>query len=225
VHLGFADDLMQLRPLHLAEWVFLFVLTGSMIFEMTHFRIISDAGASLLAVNAADLPAQVGISNGLIKIAYLFLLLPSLLWLLPFILMRITGMQVSLKDYLKNLSLIFLPVITSFFIGLVIMEIATKFPYYKYIVHDIKGVETIKAILFRQIPVPQMPYWTEWIFLFILILSLSGGIVYSYRIIRKIRIRFSIAESGNMIYILPFIFIFIILFGAMFFQLIAPLQV
>ncbi len=216
INIGFANDLMQVKPIQFAEWIFLFVLTGSMIFEMTHFRLISDAGASFVSGNISDfLTSEGNLSKSIIKVIYLFFLLPSVLWFLPFLMIRISGTLVTLKNYVKSFSLVFLPVIAAFFVGLVIMEVATKFPYYKYIVKDVSGVETIKAILFMQIPVPQLPYWTDWAFIALLALSLAFGIVFSFRVIREIMRKFSIEKGGKILFILPFIFIILIFLGGM----------
>jgi hypothetical protein len=216
INIGFANELMELRALHIAEWVFLFFLTGSMMFEMTHFILISDAGASFISGNISDFLKSGGeMGKSIVKVIYLFLLLPSVLWFLPFFIIKTAGIPVSLKKYVKKFSLVFLPVITAFFVGLVIMEVTTRFPYYKYIVKDITGVETIKAILFRQIPVPQLPYWTDWAFIAILASSLAFGIIISYRVIRKIISKFSIEIGGKIIFILPYIFIILIMLGGM----------
>ena len=214
--IGFANDLMQLQPLRLAEWVFLFFLTGSMIFEMTHFQLISGISASFIPKNISSyLSLKDGMGKDLIGVTYLFLFLPVILWFLPYILIKFFRMQISLSNYLKNISIIFLPVITGFFVGLVIMEIATKFPYYKFIVHDVKGVETIKSILFKQIEMPQLPYWTEWIFFLILIFALITGVFLSFKVIRKMTIKINIQKNSNLLYTLPVIFVVIIFIEAL----------
>jgi len=205
---GFAGDLFQLKPLQMAEWIFLFLLTGSMIFEMTHFKTISDLGASIMT---GKISAGLGLSEGIlkdtVKVIFLFLILPAVLWLLPYIMIRSAGTNISTGVYEKYTSLIFLPVIAAFFVGLSIMEIGTKFPYYKYIVSDIRGVETIKAILFRQIGIPQLPSWTDAGFIVILILSLIAGVFISFKVISKLVIKSFLQRPQPILYVLPLIFI------------------
>ena len=219
VKTGLANDLLQLQPLRLAEWVFLFFLTGSMFFEMTHFQIISDISTSLITKNiSVYLGFNEGTGKDMIGVVYLFLLLPAILWILPFMLARAFGFQISLSTYLKNISLIFLPVIAAFFVGLVIMEIVTKFPYYKYMLHDVKGVETIKAMLFRQIEMPLLPSWTDYAFLIILIIALAAGTFISFRVTHKLITKTDIKRNATLIYILPILFIIIIIADALLYK-------
>lgn len=217
VKIGFAGDLMMLQPLRLPEWFFLFLLTGSMIFEMNHFQVISDLGASFISNNIINIS---GINTDLVKdlahVLYLYLVIPLILWALPYFLLVIfMKVKISLSTYLQKVSLIFLPVIAAFFVGLVIMEITTKFPFYKYIIQDITGVETIKSILFRQIEMPQLPYWTEWVFILIMISALIAGIFLSFKLIGRLAYNFDIRKGRRLFYILPVIFILIILTGAL----------
>lgn len=205
VKIGFANDLMQIKPIRSAEWVFLFFLTGSMIFEMTHFQIVTAIDTSFIQKNTSAI-----IGRDLIHIIYLYFLLPVLLWALPYWLLKLSRIRISLNNYLKKVSNVFLPVIAFFFVGLSFMEIVSKFPFYKHIVRDVKGVETIKAILFRQIEVPQFPSWTEWAFSIILILVLIFGIIISFKVIREFLLKLDIRKNGKLIYFFPAIFIIMV---------------
>jgi hypothetical protein len=211
VKTGFATDLMQIRPLRMAEWFFLFLLTGSMIFEMTHFKVISDIGASVLSNKiSAGIWLTDGLFRNLALAAYLFLFLPGLIWLLPFALIKFSGNQLTRRTYVKDASLIFIPVIAAFFVGLSIMEIVTKFPFYRFIIKDVRGVETIKALLFRQIEMPQLPIWIDTAFIIILLTALAGGILLSYRMIPKQLIKFGFKENSKILYVLPLVFILLL---------------
>jgi len=219
VKIGFANDLMQIQPFLLVEWAFLFIITGSMIFEMNQFQFISDTCTSIITQNISDLLGlKAGLRKDLIGTAYLFLFLPLILWLLPYTLIRFFRLRISLNNYLKDISIIFLPVIMTFYIGLVVMEVATRLPYYRYIVHDIKGVETIKAILFKQIAVPQLPQWTNMAFFIILVLALIAGILISFKVIRKLVLKFQVQKNKIVLFFLPVIFV-ITLFATVFMYL------
>jgi hypothetical protein len=202
---------MQMRPLLPAEWFFLFILTGSMIFEMAHFKVLADISASLLPNNISD---GLGLTQGnwkiIAEVVYIFLLLPIIIWLLPFVLIKLSGTSISSSTYLKDVSLVFVPVIAAFFVGLSIMEIVTKFPFYKYIITDISGVETTKAFLFKQIEMPQLPYWADITFILILISSLAIGVSISFKVIRKLVIKLDIKKKSKILYVLPLIFIVIL---------------
>ena len=215
VKTGFSYESLLSRPLRMAEWVFLFLLTGSMFFELNHFRIISDM-ASFLRPGEAVLSS--GLDDGFLKeltgLIYLYLLLPSILWFLPYLLTRISGYRLGLSTYVKKVSLVFLPVIAAFFVAVALMEIVTKFPYYTYILHDIRGVETIKAMLFRQIEMPVMPAWTESAFSMILVLALAIGMIMSLRVTRKLIPNMDIRKGSSGILLLPLVYTLVLVAGA-----------
>ena len=215
--IGFAGDLMRMQPLRLPEWFFLFLLTGSMVFEMNHFRVISDLSTSIISNSGINIPGiNEGLGKDIVHVIYLFLAIPVILWFLPYLLLIIfLEIKISISTYLQKISIIFLPVIAAFFAGLVLMEITTKIPFYKYIIHDIRGVETVKSILFRQIEMPQFPYWTEWLFIIILLSVLIAGVFLSFRLIKKLINNFDIRNGRRLLYSLPVIFIAILVTGAL----------
>lgn len=210
VKLGFANDLLQIKPLLIVEWVFLYFLCGHLIDEITEFQFISDVYVLLVPMNISTyLNISAGIGKDIITSVYLFFLLPVMLWILPYLLILSVRMQISLRNYLKYFSQIFLPIIIFLFIGLIIMEFATKLPYYKYILHDVKGIDTIRAILTRQIEVSQLPYWTQWVFPISLLLSVIVGIFISFKVIQQLALKFKIQHKKPFLYILPFIFVLV----------------
>jgi len=127
---------------------------------------------------------------------------------------RISGCHITLSTYVKKVSLIFLPVIAAFFVALAIMEVVTKFPYYTHIFHDIRGVETIKAMLFRQIEMPVMPAWTEYAFSIILVLALATGMIISFRVTRKLIPHMDVRKGAGGILILPLVYTLVLVAGA-----------
>lgn len=215
VKTGFSYESLLSRPLRMAEWFFLFLLTGSMFFELNHFRIISGMAASLWP---GENTLSSGMENGFLKelagLGYLYLLLPSILWFLPYLLTRISGYRLSLSTFLKKFSLVFLPVIAAFFVAVALMEIVTKFPYYTYILHDIRGVETIKAMLFRQIEMPVLPAWTESAFSLLLVLALVIGMIISLRVTRKLIHHLDVRKGSSGILFLPLIYTLVLVAGA-----------
>jgi len=218
VKLGFGHDLMQVIPLKPSELLFLFVLTGSMMFEMTHFSLLSDLASSVFPENLTALTeSNNGVLNNLFKVCWLFLVFPAIAWILPYFLMKSVGVSISAADYVRKISLAFVPVIAFFFVGLSVMEIATKIPYYPYIIKDIRGVETVKLILFRQIEVPQLPGWTDVFFFVLLMVLMFTGIYYDLRVIRKTGSWKNILQSGVLAASMPFLFMILVLTGSFLF--------
>jgi hypothetical protein len=186
-----------------------------MFFELNHFQIISGMATSLWP---GETSLSSGIEDGFLKelagLVYLYLLLPSILWFLPYLVTRISGYRLSLSTFVKKVSLVFLPVIAAFFVAVALMEIVTKLPYYKYILHDIRGVETIKAMLFRQIEMPVMPAWTEYAFSMILVLALATGIIISLRVTRKLVPDLDVRKGSSGILFLPLVYTLVLVAGA-----------
>jgi ferredoxin len=211
VKTGFGSGLLKSGPLLFAEWVFLYLLSAHLIDEISEYRLISDLSAS---IGHGSFLNYSGLNQGLLKntvaSAYLFLFLPVLLWFIPYVVMISARIKITISDYLKNFSLAFLPVIAGLFAGLIIMEIVTRLPYYKYIIHDPRGVDTIRSILTRQIIIPPFPDWLEWCLLLSMIIMSVAGILISLKVIRKLKIRLKIQENKHLILrMLPVVFVII----------------
>jgi polyferredoxin len=207
----FANDITMVKPLIIAEWVFLYFLSAHLIDEITEFKIIADLCSSIIPGSMLNYS---GLNPGLVKNAigsgYLFFILPVLLWFIPYLLILSARIKISLREYLKNFSLIFLPVFAGLFVGLIIMEIVTRIPYYKYIVHDVRGVDTIRSILTRQIEIAPLPALVEWCLLLAMMAAAIIGIIISFRVIRRLMVRFKIQKDRLLfLKILPFIFVII----------------
>lgn len=208
VKIGFADDLMQIKPLLFVEWFFLYFLSAHLIDEMTELRLLSNICFKFIPENISNLfIAEAGIGKDLFSASFLFFLLPVFLWILPYIFLSTARLKISFSNYIKSFSLVYIPIIISLFIGLIIMEVTLRFPYYKFILHDIKGIETIRGILTKQILVARLPAWTEWVFLLIMSISVLIGIVFSFKIIRQLALKFEIRKNRAFVYLLPVIFI------------------
>jgi hypothetical protein len=211
---GFASELMKLNPLLIAEWVFLYFLSAHLIDEISEFRIFTDLSSSIMQgrlINYSGLTP--GLFKNFMASGFLFLALPAILWFFPYLLMLLNRVKISLGDYLKNFSLIFLFVYAGLFAGLIIMEIVTRFPYYKFIVHDVRGIDTIRQIITRQIEIAPLPLWTEWCLLAALVITSVTGIFLSYKVTGKVIVRFNI-QKEKQLFIKTLPFVFIILFFA-----------
>jgi len=209
---------MQAMPLKPAELFFLFVLTGSMLFEMTHFTLLSDLSQYIFPQKLSILvESNSAVLNNLLKVGWLFFFFPMMAWILPYFLMKSVGVTMSAADYVRKISLAFVPVIAFFFVGLSIMEIATKIPYFPYIIRDIRGVETVKLILFRQIEAPQLPGWTNLFFFILLMILMFTGIFFSFRVLQNNNFRNDRQSSGMLAFTLPFLFMLLIMAGCILF--------
>ncbi len=197
VKTGFASELLQMKPFKPAEWFFLFLITAHLIDEISEFRVLSMFRENLFAGSFSDLAGfQAGIGKDIIGTGFLFFLLAPLLWILPYLLARFTSRdKISLDFYTGSFSLVFLPIILGMFVGLIIMEITTRVPYYRYMIADPAGVETLRGLLTRQIILTRLPSWTDWLFFSLLIAFIIAGTVLGYRMINKLMPAFNLQRS------------------------------
>ncbi len=218
-NIGFASDLMQIKPLLLVEWVFLYFLTAHLIDEITEFKLLATLSDSIFTQNlSAYLNINEGTGKVLIATGYLFLLLPVLLWGLPYLLITLTRTKISAGNYIKDFSPVFIPVIISLFVGLIIWEITTRIPYYKFTMADPIGLATIQGILTRQITVAKLPDWADWVFLGILVASLIAGITYSFKAIKKFSQKYMIQKNLGFLYASVFVFIIVFFTSVLLYQ-------
>ena len=189
-----------------------------MMFELTHYTFLSDLSSSIFP---QKLSVMVGTNfeafNQLIMVGWFFFLFPLIVWILPYFLMKSVGVNISAVDYVRKISLAFIPVIALFFVGLSLMEIVTKLPYYPLIIQDIRGIETVKSLIFKQIEIPNLPYWTDVFFFVLLLFLMFTGIYYGFKVIRKIYSLKSKQPSGMLAFSLPFLFMILILVGSFLF--------
>jgi hypothetical protein len=211
---GFANDLLKVEPLLIAEWTFLFFLSAHLIDEISEFQIISNVCSS---INGGNLLNYSGLAPGLAKnvaaSGLLFFCLSLILWFVPYLMILLNNIRISIRDYLKSFSLIFLSVFAGLFIGLIIMEIVTRIPYYKYIVHDVSGINTTRQIITRQIEIAPLPSWTDWCLLLILVTGLAVGILISFKVIDMLIINLNIQNSKRF-FLKTLPIVFVILFFA-----------
>lgn len=206
--IGFANDLLKVKPLLIAECVFLFILSAHLIDEITEFQLITKMSFSFITkFNPHYLSTNPSLGKDLIGVGFLFFLFPIILWILPYLLTVFARMKISFISYLKDFCQIYVPLIIALFSGAIIMEITTKIPYYKYIVHDLSGVRTIQGILTRQIVLARPPEWTQWALIINLILVMVLGVIISFKVIRKLTLKFKIEDKKAILYSLPFLFI------------------
>jgi polyferredoxin len=205
---GFARELLQIKPLLLVEWVFLYFLTAHLIYEVSEFPFISDLKNTISSESISNyFNIKAGLGKDIIAASYLFFLLPLFLWGLPYILILISKVKMSIVDYLKNFSLVFLPIVVGLFVELIIFEVTVRLPYYKYILRDPLGVKTIQGILTRQIVLAKLPDWTQWAFLITLVILLTAGVYLSVKVIKQFTIKFKLQENRSVFYTSTIVFV------------------
>jgi hypothetical protein len=208
VKIGFGRELMQIKPLLIVEWIFLYFLTAHLIYEVTEFHFISDLKNTILPQSISDyFNIKAGLAKVTITAGYLFFLLPLFLWGLPYILISASKVKMSVANYVKNFSLAYLPIIISLYVELIIFEVTVRLPYYKYILRDPHGVKTIQAILTRQIVVTELSDWTKWAFLVTLAMLLSAGFYLSFKVIKQFTVKHKLQKNTSLLFASTIVFV------------------
>jgi hypothetical protein len=211
VRIGFAQGLTASGPLLFAECVFMFLLSAHLIDEISEYSIISDLVSSIgqgSLMNFSGLTP--GLHKNILASILLFAALPVLLWFVPYIILAFKSIKISVKDYLKSFSIALIPVIAGIFTGLIIMEIVTRFPYYKYILQDPLGIDTTRGIITRQIIIPPASDIHEWGLFVVMIAATLAGVFLSFKIIRKQNQRLNLHDSALPVLLaLPVIFVLV----------------
>ncbi len=199
---------MQVKPLLIAEWIFLYFLTAHLADEITEFQFITTLKNLIFPVSISTfLNIREGVVKNLAATGYLFFLLPLILWTLPYLVILISRIKMSVGRYLKNFSLAFLPIIISLFVGLIFMEVAVRVPYYKFIISDPIGINTIRGILTRQIIIAKLPAWSQWIFGLIMAVSLIAGILLSFRVTKQFALKSNLQKHISTLYLTIVVFV------------------
>ncbi len=210
--IGFASDLIQIKPFLLVEWVFFYFLTAHLIDEITEFQLITIIRDSIFTQTFSGFLKVGEGGKAFIGAGYLFFFLPLFLWGLPYLVISSSKIKMPVSSYLKNFSPVFLPIIASLFVGLIIWEVSVRVPYYKFIVTDPIGIATIQGILTKQIIINKLPDWADWIFLFFLAASLTAGIILSFRVVKKFALKYMPQKNTLPLYlsVIAFIAVFFI---------------
>ncbi|HBX53039.1 MAG: hypothetical protein A2275_07980 [Bacteroidetes bacterium RIFOXYA12_FULL_35_11] len=216
---GFAKDLFQIEPLSLAEFFFLFVVSGFVIYEI--LSEYSTAEKILLFV-PTFFTQYFSIENSIIKIlfqcTFLFLIVPSILWFFPYLILRLSKIKISILNYLKNFCLIFIPIIIAAHFDKAILKTTSRLPYIENAFKDVRGMNTANAIINNQMVVSKIPTWAENLISLILLSALIGGFILSYKVITKLIIKYQIESAKWILYIISFLYFLIFFLDIIFWR-------
>lgn len=184
---GFANGLFNGKPMQVAEWFFLFVVSGFVIYE-----ILSEysSAKSVLLYFPKYFSDLLSISNAtvlsLIQSFYLFFLLPAIFWFSPYLLIRLGKINLSLKKYITYFGLAFIPIVAAVHLCKSILKITSRIPYFEFLKGDIIGIETAKAITSNEITLQSLPVWLEWLITIAMTGIIIFGLVISLKVINRV---------------------------------------
>lgn len=205
--IGFASDLMKLKTLKMAEFVFILIVSGFVIYEIWAEWSISKSQLMYFPnlINN-QLPIDNSLLKGLIKSSVIFVILPVIIWYIPFLVARIAGVSLKLKDYMLNYSIAFIPIIASAHLIKSILKTTSRLPYFEYLFDDITGISTAQKIIDKEIVLFKYNSVTTILISLSITAIVIGGIWLSMKIIKMLNTKYELNSSSKIYYLIPAIY-------------------
>ncbi|MCX6160482.1 MAG: 4Fe-4S binding protein [Ignavibacteriae bacterium] len=204
---GFAKGLFESKPLKTAEMFFVLIVSGFVISEIVSEWSVTNQ----YLVYVPDFLKSVSgsksnIVNGLIYGLVIFLALPFLIWSLPFVLSKISGTGLKMKDYFINYGIAFIPVIAAAHVDKAILKMTSRLPYIEHLPVDLTGNITARMIIDKQLTFTKNPQWLDTSVSVLLVFFIAAGIFYSIKSVSKINIRMGSDSASAVFYLIPVIY-------------------
>jgi polyferredoxin len=206
--IGFANDLFRIKPLVMAEMFFLWILSGFVISENMEgsestealMKFIPDSITSLFQIHSNFL-------NGFIYAVIAFLIMPVFFWFIPLLVSKLAGVKMTLKDYILNYSLAFIPVMAAAHLGKSILQSTSDIPYLKVAFADARGITTAKNIINGQKILQENPGWVNVFSWIVFCLIMLVGVFLSIKVISLVNQKFQqTLKSGKGFYLIPVVY-------------------
>ncbi len=206
-YIGFANDLFQLKPLRMAEMIFVLVVSGFVISEIWSEWKVTDAYLSFLPdLVIKPLAIENKFVSGFLKGAILFAFVPFILWLLPFLFARLAGVAIKFKEYLLNYGIAFIPIIASAHLAKAVLKSTSRIPYFEHLFDDVTGVSTAQKIIDGNITLQQPPLWLNTLVSLFLVGFMVIGIWLSVKVVKKFNTNDEKLNLGYSSYLIPIIY-------------------
>lgn len=210
-YIGFANDLFRLKPLKMAEMVFVLVVSGFVISEIWTEWDVTDKFIGYLPDMVIN---SLAVSNkflvGFIKGSITFAIIPLIIWFIPFLISKIMGTTLKIKDYFLNYGIAFIPIIAAAHLDKSILKSTSRIPYFNHLFDDVTGMTTAQRIIEKEIIIQQTPLWLNVGISILMTAIISVGIYLSYKIIRLQNKKQGFEKSVKSTYLIP------ILYGSIF---------
>ena len=206
-YLGFANDLFRLKPLKMAEFVFVLIVSGFVISEIWSEWKVTDAYLSYLPdLLIRLLSIENNFIAGLIKGTIIFGIVPVIIWFIPFLISKITGTTLKIKDYFLNYGIAFIPIMAAAHLDKAILKSTSRIPYFNHLFDDITGMTTAQRIIEKEIIIQQTPLWLNVVISILMTAIISVGIYLSYKVIRLQNKKQGFEKSVKSTYLIPFVY-------------------
>ena len=180
-------DIFALKPMTVAQTAFCLVVSGFVVYEVfTEWKITKE----LLLWMPDNINMWLGTENawsqGLIKSLILFVVLPVLVWLLPYGLFRLTGGKLPIKKFFNFFGIAFIPIMAAAHMVKALLKTTSRIPYWENAVNDPVGVESARGILDKSLQLAPLPSWHDPAVTVLSLIFICCGIAVSTVAIRKL---------------------------------------
>lgn len=206
-YIGFANDLFQLKPLKIAEMVFVLVVSGFVISEIWIEWNVTNVYLNFLPdLLIKPFEIENKFIVGLIKGTIIFGLIPTIIWLIPWLITNFTNAKIKLKYYFLNFGIAFIPIIAAAHLDKAILKATSRIPYFNHLFDDITGITTAQRIIDKEIIISQTPNWLNIGISILMTVIIGIGIYLSVKVIKLINIKQGLEKSVKTAYLIPVIY-------------------
>lgn len=206
-YIGFANDLFQLKPLLMAEMVFVLIVSGFVISEIWSEWSVTDSYLSFLPnLILKPLSIENNLLKGFIKGTLIFAFIPFIIWLVPYLISRLAGTTIKFTDYLLNYGIAFIPIIAAAHLAKAILKTTSRLPYFEHLFDDITGLSTAQQIIDKQITIQQNPIWLNTLVSLFLVVFIVVGIWVSTKVVSRLNVKNGNMQSSKSYYLIPVIY-------------------
>jgi hypothetical protein len=131
--------------------------------------------------------------------------LPILVWLLPYGLFRLAGGKLSFEKFFCIFGTAFIPIMAAAHMVKALLKMTSRIPYWENAFTDPVGVESAKGILDKSIQLASLPAWRDPAVTVLSLVFVCCGIAVSTVVIRKLTLT-HIHDSGRRawtLYLIP----------------------
>ena len=195
----------------MAEMVFVLVVSGFVISEIWSEWDVTDKFIGYLPDMVINSLAVINkFLVGFIKGSITFAIIPLIIWFIPFLISKIMGTTLKIKDYFLNYGIAFIPIIAAAHLDKSILKSTSRIPYFNHLFDDVTGMTTAQRIIEKEIIIQQTPLWLNVGISILMTAIISVGIYLSYKIIRLQNKKQGFEKSVKSTYLIP------ILYGSIF---------
>ena len=187
--------------------VFVLVVSGFVISEIWSEWKVTDAYLNYLPnLLINPLSVENKFIVGLIKGTIIFGVIPTIIWLLPWLVSSITKAKIKIKEYFLNYGIAFIPIIAAAHLDKAILKTTSRIPYFNHLFDDITGLTTAQRIIDKEIIIQKTPIWLNVGISVLMTVIISVGIYLSVKVIRLQNKKQGLEKSVKTTYLIPVIY-------------------